>query len=187
MDNKIIKLSSFLTQLNNHISQISNIITEMNILINEINLKNNSTPKLNSQIKQMNNLMNSMSTMPLNNESELKKKFNTLYNLNYFDKNNLYKKNIIFKTIQGFSDVITVDYFTSIGDLLKLYLKRTKKSELCNREKVNFIFNSKTLRFDDKRKVEELFKDGNNHTIIVTDCKNRILSTPHYKNYTKNK
>ena len=182
MNSQIIQLSSFLNQLNSHISQIYGIITEMNKLINEINSNNSLPQKLNTQIKQMNNLVNSMS---LNKEDELKKQLNLHYNTDYFDKNNFYKKNIIFKSIQGSSDVITADHFTNIGDLLKLYLKKINKHELTNKEKMNFIFNSKILKLDDKRMVEEVFKDGNNHTIIVADCKNKIFSTPHYKSRSK--
>ena len=80
------------------------------------------------------------------------------------------KKNIMFKTAKGVETSLKVDFETSIGDMLKLYLKEMKHPELINtRNTIAFLFNAQKLKFDDKTKIEEFFKYDDRPTIIVVD------------------
>ena len=163
--NQLQTISNLLIQLNEHIIQINSIILEMNNLIKQTN--NNDFNK--KQMEQISTLLKILS-----NQTNYNKSLEPC-----FDKLKISKNNINFKTIsvlfatssQGKKENINVNYGTSVDELIKLYLNKVKRPDLINNEtNISFIYNSNTLNFGDKRKVENVFKNNsNNNVIFVVD------------------
>ena len=66
-------------------------------------------------------------------------------------------------------------YGTSVDELIKLYLNKVKRPDLINKENnISFIYNSKSLNFGDKRKVENVFKNNNNVIFVVDKFENNF-------------
>ena len=87
------------------------------------------------------------------------------------------KLNVLFKTTQGVSAMVTIDSKKTMGELLKVFLKRMGKEELINRKDglgVCFLFNANKIDFSCQKTVEDFFHFGSNPTIIVNDVHNLI-------------
>ena len=77
------------------------------------------------------------------------------------------KINISFTGPTGLKSMIIVDTRTSVGELLKKYLKSINRSDLINRnDKFIFLHNSYKLRLDDMLEVGHKFHDGDRITVI---------------------
>ena len=81
------------------------------------------------------------------------------------------KMNILFCTTSGIKINLVIDYGTSVGEVLRIYLTRIKRPELINSEAVTFVYNNKKLNFEDKTKIEDYFKCNEHPTIIVNFLK----------------
>ena len=87
------------------------------------------------------------------------------------------KINVLFKTTQGIFANVLVDTKKTMGELLRIYLKRMGKEELINRKEglgVCFLFNATKIDFSCNKTVEDFFHFGSNPTIIVNDVNNLI-------------
>ena len=157
--NQLQSISNLLIQLNEHIIHINSIILEMN---NIIKLTNNIEFN-NNQMEQLNKLMKI-----INKQIDYNKSIEPCYDKIKIEKNNIKKINILFVTSsQGKKENLYVDYGTNVDELIKLYLNKVKRPDLIYNEKnISFIFNSKQLKFGDKRKVETVFKNNSNNNII---------------------
>lgn len=85
--------------------------------------------------------------------------------------NNLTKKNIIFKTITGYSTNVLVNYGTTIDQLLKKYLYKFGNLELIdkcykNNNLIDCVFDANFPKFGDQRLVEKFLVDL--ATVLVT-------------------
>ena len=130
-------------------SQINNI--EMKTNMNNINLM-----AMNNMMGMMpNNIMNNMNMMePMNNNNE----------------SNVKQKSIIFKTLEGIQRLITFKYGTTVGEVLKKYLKEVGRPELIGRsDRIAFVYNLEKLSFDDQSKIEEKFSRNITPKILVND------------------
>ena len=79
------------------------------------------------------------------------------------------KISVIFKTTRGNTNVITLNYGTTINDTLEKYLKRVGRPDLIGTRKLLFLFNSKRLMLGDKTNVESYFKKYPNPLVVVHD------------------
>ena len=136
---------SFLkTEIQNLILHLQNILIKLN---NNNNIFGNSinNNKLGLPIK--NNLF-------IQNKNYSGKEINT--------------KKVCFKTLEGNKTIFILDSETTVGDMLKQYLKDNNRLDLINsQKKILFLFNSCSLSFDDKTKIGTLFKGMFNPSIIV--------------------
>lgn len=82
--------------------------------------------------------------------------------------------NAIFKTTNGKVINIQVGSEKTVGELICIFLKRMGSEHLIGNEKdICFLNNATKLKYDDKRKVLEVFK-MTSPTIMVNDVQNLI-------------
>ena len=80
------------------------------------------------------------------------------------------KISVIFKTTQGISHILVVNYGVTIDELLKRYLKRIGRPDLIgdDHKKICYLFNGGyKLKFGDKTTVEKFFKNVPHPTVVV--------------------
>ena len=92
--------------------------------------------------------------------------------------------NIRFNTTQGTTTYISFNENGSIGDLIKLYLKRVDRPDLISSlmkedknlvdKKLVFLWNANILDINDTKKAKDFFKGVNNPSIVVNDINNLI-------------
>ena len=130
-----------------------------NKMINNNILNNNFNATNNVHIPQM------LQMSDLENEEWLK-----AFQLGV-DEVNLPRLKVRFKTTQGVDNNITVEYGTTIDQLLKKYLTIQKREYLIEYESHNivFLFNAKQIKLGDKTKVEQFFKNINNPKVVVNN------------------
>ena len=91
------------------------------------------------------------------------------------EKSNIPKKNIIFKTTQGVQNSFVFDHGTTIDEILKKYCVGIGRPDLINcKDKICFLYNACKLRFGDKTKIEDFFKNTLNPKIVVNDLNSQI-------------
>ena len=84
------------------------------------------------------------------------------------------KMNVVFKTTAGTIKNIQADFGTTIGQLIILYLKRMDRENLIGNEKdICFWYDAAKLKYDDNRKIEQVFKFVN-PSVMVNDVQNLI-------------
>ena len=83
---------------------------------------------------------------------------------------------ILFRTTQGQITYITVDYGTTIDELLRKYLKIKNKEHLYGDKsnRICFLYNAWQLKFGDISVVEKVFKNITEPKIVVNDVNNLI-------------
>ena len=87
-------------------------------------------------------------------------------NINNFKK----KMNIIFRSTSGLDTLLVLDYGTTINEMLKCYLKKIGKPEIIdNNSKVRFMWNSKTIDFNDNTNIEIFFNFNHNPYHIIVE------------------
>ena len=85
-------------------------------------------------------------------------------------------KEIIFKTSTGLINRIYIYFEETVENLLKLYFKNIEKSDSFGKEgKVIFIYNTKQIKFEEKERVNNFFKEKE-PIIIVSDPENLLNS-----------
>lgn len=86
------------------------------------------------------------------------------------------KINCVFKTTQGVVSNVLVDGNKTMGELLKLYLKRMGKEELIDKKDMGicFLYNATKIDFSNKTTIEDFFHSTPNPTLIVNDVNNLI-------------
>ena len=92
--------------------------------------------------------------------------------------------NYRFNTTQGLTTNISFNENGSIGDLIKLYLKRVDRPDLISSlmkedknlvdKKLVFLWNANILDINDTKKAKDFFKGVNNPSIVVNDINNLI-------------
>ena len=81
------------------------------------------------------------------------------------------KINICFSTVQGTIIVMKFNLDDTVEQILEKYLLRVNLPELINniQGKLAFIYSAQSLKFGDKRKINEIFMVGNMNQIFVND------------------
>ena len=79
------------------------------------------------------------------------------------------KMNVTFKTTQGITTNMVLKHGTTVGESLKLYLKRVGRPDLIDnlQGRLHFLYNTKNLKFNDTTKIEDFFKNDPLPCIIV--------------------
>ena len=158
------------TSINNEIKNESEFLSSLlNIKRNELNQQNIQNNVNNIQIP---NIMNNNIQIPnmMNINEEWLEGFQMGINeFNNEENNRVPKMNTIFKTTQGITHTIVVDYGTSINELLEKYLKRVGRPDLIGDKNNKFcaLYYAVQLKFGDKTKVESFFKMNNNSKVVV--------------------
>lgn len=86
------------------------------------------------------------------------------------------KVNCVFKTTQGIISNVLVEGNKTMGELLKIYLKRMGKEELIGKKDMGvcFLYNATKIDFSNKTTIEDFFHFTPNPTLIVNDVNNLI-------------
>jgi hypothetical protein len=86
------------------------------------------------------------------------------------------KINCVFKTTQGVVSNVLVEGNKTMGELLKIYLKRMGKEELIGKKDMGvcFLYNATKIDFSNKTTIEDFFHLTPNPTLIVNDVNNLI-------------
>ena len=86
------------------------------------------------------------------------------------------KISVKFTTTQGVETKMSFNYGTTVGKILKLYLREIGHPELINnlQGKLCFLFQAKVLKFNDSTKVEDLFKKVDSPNILVNNVQGVI-------------
>ena len=178
--------------INNNFQGMMNRNNNNNFIPNMMN-NNNFYPNNNFQMPNM--IMNN------NNNNNIMQNINMNYNIKNFQGVNMMrgdnipntqnekwmkgfkmgvdeirgpKKTIHFKSTYGIHHSITVNYETTIGQLLNKYLILIGRPDLIvnKSNEIVFLYNSNKLRFVDETPVEEFFKFDGSPSIIVNEVNN---------------
>ena len=179
-------------EIQNHKNKLNNLIFRLNnthnldeetIINNEIkneseclsSLLNIKRNELFNQQNILNNNFNNNIQIPnmMNDNEEWLKGFQMQVNDNNDEEelNPEPKITVIFKTILGNINSITVNYGTTINDTLEKYLKRVGRPDLIgtHAHELCFLFDARQLKFGDKTNVESFFKFAQNPQVFVND------------------
>ena len=131
-----------------------------------LNIKKN---ELNQQNMMNNNIMPNM----INNNIMLNMVNNPGGNNNWMginrmnigkpiiNKDPIQKVNVIFRDQRGYKNNISVDFGTTINELLEKYVKIISRPDLIGENsRIIFTYNAKRIRFGDQTKVESLFSSS---------------------------
>ena len=147
--------------INNFNPNMMNLMPNM-MMNNNINLIPNM---------MMNNNINLMPNMMMNNDFNLMP--NMMINNNFEPQpKNIKKMNFNFQTTRGKVFHFTVDYGTTVKELLKKFFDRIELPDLIGCKDIIFIFNAKKIECEDQTPIEKFFDAYHNPVIIVYDVKN---------------
>ena len=149
-----LQMETFNSQIQNLIMQINNQISNMNDPMPNMMMQFQNNPMMFFQGKKMGNIIEENPMMNITNNIKNE------YGVN--------KYNISFKNSPGGQVLLVLDPDITVKEMLKTYLMRIKKPELFdNGDKIRFLLNSKGLKFNDNRKIKELFKTTADWSIYV--------------------
>ena len=124
-----------------------------------------------------------MGSMMIPNQTVMGGNWSAMYNPLNINNNNMNSTNvpqipgkmsIVFKKTDGMLKIIQADLGTTVGQLIILYLKRMDRENLIGNEKdICFLYDATRLKFDDNRRIEQVFKFVN-PTVLVNDVHNLI-------------
>ena len=165
---EIKQFSNLLSELNAHLVKVNNIVFEMNNIMNKLN-DNKLNSMENDFMEQMNDLLKRINGMNYN--AKLKASFDDIHKLNEDQTNSDSLKNIIFKTTLGSKTTLEVNNVNTIDELLKQYLCKINRSDLINNteESLYFTYNAEKLEFGDNRKINDVFSNNSNPTVLVSE------------------
>ena len=135
---------------------------EMNDIIIKQEIQN-----IGIQIKNIEMQMNNNFSMQIKNNN-----FGMNMNDNKFIDS---KIDVNFIASSGLKVFMSLDKETTVGEMLTKYLKEINYSDPLNKNGYfAFLFNGCVLNFEDKTKIDKLFKGINNVTVTVID-KNNVI------------
>ena len=82
------------------------------------------------------------------------------------------KMNIIFKNTNGSKYQISVNYGTTIDQLLNIYLKQMNEGNLYLYNKICFLYNATQLKQGNNTPIENFFRNSINPVVIANDISN---------------
>ena len=152
----------------------------MNMNMNQMpmnqNMMNNQMQGMGGMnMNNMNNMNNQNMQMGMNQQMAGMQNMNNMSNMNNMNTQQVPgKMNIVFKATSGAIKNIQTDLGTTIGQLLVLYLRRMDRENLIGNDKdICFLYDATRLKYDDNRKVEQVFRFIN-PCVMVNDTKNLI-------------
>ena len=165
-----IKLLKLLNLLNEHTIKINSIIKEINLLSDQ--LKINSI-NFDPQIEQLNSTINSMkskiniysSEFKVNEVSETNEYRPTPFIKLSSKESKPLKIHIGFKNPYGEVHTFEAQYGTTVDKLLTTYLKTIGQNPI--NSDLYFVYNGNNLYLGDYRKIEQIFSNLDEPTVIV--------------------
>ena len=133
-------------------------------------MNNNFMPNMlfNNNINFMPNMMGMNINFNNDNEEWLK---GFQMGVEQVKEENRKKMNVIFRTTQGSTTNLLLEYGTTIDKMLEIYLNRVGRPELYREktDRIAFLFNSFKIRFGDQTPIEKFFENTHNPKIVVDD------------------
>ena len=144
--------------------------------MNNMNMNDMNNMNMNGMMDNNNSNMN-MTGMNIGGNANWIKGYNSIKS----GGNNTVAKDkrmtVIFMTTTGGKPPIniTIDYGTTVNELITLYFKRLGQPELMERKQdICLLFCALKIDFDCQQKVEKFFKFNSNPTILVSDLHDLI-------------
>ena len=173
MDQETIKLKliKLLNLLNEHTIKINSIIKEINLLSGQLKI---NTINFDPQIEQLNSTINSMKSkiniysteFKTNEVSEAASQYKPTPFIKLSSKDSKpLKIHIGFKNPYGEVHTFEAQYGTTMDKLLTTYLKTIGQNPMNN--DLYFVYNGNNLYLGDYRKIEQIFSNLFEPTIIV--------------------
>ena len=173
MDQETIKLKliKLLNLLNEHTIKINSIIKEINLLSGQLKI---NTINFDPQIEQLNSTINSMKSkiniysteFKTNEVSEAASQYKPTPFIKLSSKDSKpLKIHIGFKNPYGEVHTFEAQYGTTMDKLLTTYLKTIGQNPMNN--DLYFVYNRNNLYLGDYRKIEQIFSNLFEPTIIV--------------------
>ena len=117
------------------------------------------------------NVMNGWQGIYNSNNMNNMNNMNQMNNMQQFDVD---KINVVFKLTNGSIKIVTISLDKTVGELICIFLKKMGSEELIgNTKDICFLNNATKIKYDDQRKVRDVF-NAINPTIIVNDVHNLI-------------
>ena len=117
------------------------------------------------------NVMNGWQGIYNSNNMNNMNNMNQMNNMQQFDVD---KINVVFKLTNGSIKIVTISLDKTVGELICIFLKKMGSEELIgNTKDICFLNNATKIKYDDQRKVRDVFNTIN-PTIIVNDVHNLI-------------
>ena len=117
------------------------------------------------------NVMNGWQGIYNSNNMNNMNNMNQMNNMPQFDVD---KINVVFKLTNGSIKIVTISLDKTVGELICIFLKKMGSEELIgNTKDICFLNNATKIKYDDQRKVRDVF-NAINPTIIVNDVHNLI-------------
>ena len=117
------------------------------------------------------NFMNGWQGIYNSNNMNNMNNMNQMNNMPQFDVD---KINVVFKLTNGSIKIVTISLDKTVGELICIFLKKMGSEELIgNTKDICFLNNATKIKYDDQRKVRDVFNTIN-PTIIVNDVHNLI-------------
>ena len=122
------------------------------------------------------NVMNSMNGWQgVYNMNNNMNNINNMNQVNNMPQVGIDKTNVVFKRTNGNMKIVTISLEKTVGELICIYLKKMGSENLIgNTTDICFLHNAKTILYNDKRKVRDLFNQVIAPTIIVNYVHNLI-------------
>ena len=99
---------------------------------------------------------------------------NNMNQMNNMQQYDVDKINVVFKLTNGSIKIVTISLDKTVGELICIFLKKMGSEELIgNTKDICFLNNATKIKYDDQRKVRDVF-NAINPTIIVNDVHNLI-------------
>ena len=117
------------------------------------------------------NVMNGWQGIYNSNNMNNMNNMNQMNNMQQYDVD---KINVVFKLTNGSIKIVTISLDKTVGELICIFLKKMGSEELIgNTKDICFLNNATKIKYDDQRKVRDVFNTIN-PTIIVNDVHNLI-------------
>ena len=117
------------------------------------------------------NVMNGWQGIYNSNNMNNMNNMNQMNNMQQYDVD---KINVVFKLTNGSIKIVTISLDKTVGELICIFLKKMGSEELIgNTKDICFLNNATKIKYDDQRKVRDVF-NAINPTIIVNDVHNLI-------------
>ena len=117
------------------------------------------------------NVMNGWQGIYNSNNMNNMNNMNQMNNMQQYDVD---KINVVFKLTNGSIKIVTISFDKTVGELICIFLKKMGSEELIgNTKDICFLNNATKIKYDDQRKVRDVF-NAINPTIIVNDVHNLI-------------
>ena len=180
MDMNNMKMNNMMDMNNKMMNNPYWIFTYYNMIQKMRDKNNMMNPNLNNIFNQFNNLIRNNLRIISNsnmNFTEIKKTKNLIPRssgnniIEIMDpkENPASQMNIILKASSGFKVLVIIPSNKTVEDLFLIFAKRIKIGYSYLKEKIIFIYNGENLKFEDSRRISDVFFNSAEITVIEND------------------